>query len=651
MLHNPTQDFMNQADSTIPPANTQVVRETVESLAVAFILALLFKAFIAEAFVIPTGSMAPTLMGAHKDIRCEECNYQFQCGASVEFTDVGAKTRLAVVGAVCPLCRKPQPVNPNRDSNHVTFSGDRILVSKLAYIFAEPRRWDVIVFKWIGGARLNYIKRCIGLPNETVRIRDGDIFVQPSAAIGEAADAAAGSKRSGFEIARKPPHVINATAQLLSDTQYRPKKLLKAGLPSPWQPFPAKDSTWQIENTEAQWSASVQGLKAGETQWLRFYHRVIDPVAWKAVEETGAFPAPVSPQSFRLVTDFTGYNAGYIAREAPPAEGFDGAVRGLMDSQNKNSVADASFDGRSTLENDGLHWVGDLTAEIDIQIQSGADAISLLLVEAGVEHVCRIDLKTGVATATVLVKGQQVPAFESGGQLADKATATTSVRSGGRYRLRFANVDDSLVLWVNGKVVSWSPSDRLQTLAYLPLSERKPKTTPENPLDAAPVAIGLENGGAEVFRARVYRDLYYIAAGDGAQQLNDYPRVMSALMQSSSPENNDRYAAQNHNLTSNELSKKMSLSAMSRNAIMTNPNQWSNSQMFEDRRTVDFRLQPDQYFPMGDNSSASSDARSWREHHSPERLMIGRAVMVFWPHYWNAPVRFLPNVQRMGLIR
>ena len=37
------------------------VRETVESIVVAVMLALLFRAYEAEAFVIPTGSMAPTL--------------------------------------------------------------------------------------------------------------------------------------------------------------------------------------------------------------------------------------------------------------------------------------------------------------------------------------------------------------------------------------------------------------------------------------------------------------------------------------------------------------------------------------------------------------------------------------------------------------
>ncbi|MCA9116417.1 MAG: S26 family signal peptidase, partial [Planctomycetaceae bacterium] len=59
-------------------------RETVESIVIAFILAFLFRTFEAEAFVIPTGSMAPTLMGRHKDIRCEECGFWYQVGASTE---------------------------------------------------------------------------------------------------------------------------------------------------------------------------------------------------------------------------------------------------------------------------------------------------------------------------------------------------------------------------------------------------------------------------------------------------------------------------------------------------------------------------------------------------------------------------------------
>ena len=93
----------------------------------------------------------------------------------------------------------------------------------------------------------------------------------------------------------------------------------------------------------------------------------------------------------------------------------------------------------------------------------------------------------------------------------------------------------------------------------------------------------------------------------------------------------------------------MSQAGLNRNALLTNATLWADSEMGQSRQTVEFAMQKDWYFPMGDNSSASSDARSWG--HAPEKLFIGRAVMVFWPHYGNAPVPFMPNVQRMSLIR
>ncbi|MFN0195690.1 MAG: signal peptidase I, partial [Planctomycetaceae bacterium] len=48
-------------DMDDPVTNNEGIRETIESVVVAFILAFLFRAFEAEAFVIPTGSMAPPL--------------------------------------------------------------------------------------------------------------------------------------------------------------------------------------------------------------------------------------------------------------------------------------------------------------------------------------------------------------------------------------------------------------------------------------------------------------------------------------------------------------------------------------------------------------------------------------------------------------
>src|SRR5438128_1383250 len=60
-----------------PRGKSGGVKDTVESIIVAFILAFIFRAFVVEAFVIPTGSMAPTLLGAHMRFRCEDCGYEF----------------------------------------------------------------------------------------------------------------------------------------------------------------------------------------------------------------------------------------------------------------------------------------------------------------------------------------------------------------------------------------------------------------------------------------------------------------------------------------------------------------------------------------------------------------------------------------------
>src|SRR5947207_11347423 len=73
------------ADSTAPAktvtdaqaSSDGNIKETIESILIAFILAFIFRAFVVEAFVIPTGSMAPTLMGAHMRFRCEDCGYQW----------------------------------------------------------------------------------------------------------------------------------------------------------------------------------------------------------------------------------------------------------------------------------------------------------------------------------------------------------------------------------------------------------------------------------------------------------------------------------------------------------------------------------------------------------------------------------------------
>src|SRR6185312_11414676 len=150
-------------------------RETVESVAMAVILALLFRGYVAEAFVIPTGSMAPTLVGRHKDIFCPKCGVQYQVSGSDEQREERI-TGDQVYSTTCPVCRYSHWLDPIRHPNEGSFSGDRIIVGKFSYDFSEPKRWDVIVFKFPGNAVQNYIKRLTGLPGERVRIVGGNLY-------------------------------------------------------------------------------------------------------------------------------------------------------------------------------------------------------------------------------------------------------------------------------------------------------------------------------------------------------------------------------------------------------------------------------------------------------------------------------------------
>ncbi|OGC24085.1 signal peptidase I [candidate division WOR-1 bacterium RIFOXYB2_FULL_42_35] len=92
-----------------------------ETVVVAFILALIIRAFFLQVFWIPSSSMEPTL-----DIK------------------------------------------------------DRIVVNKVAYHFRQPKRQEIIVFRQVapeGTPKRDLIKRLMGLPGETLIIKDGIVFV------------------------------------------------------------------------------------------------------------------------------------------------------------------------------------------------------------------------------------------------------------------------------------------------------------------------------------------------------------------------------------------------------------------------------------------------------------------------------------------
>ena len=272
------------------PALFEQIREVCESLAVALFLAFLFKTFEAEAYVIPTGSMAPTLLGRHKDVVCDECGFPFQVSASEEM-DGAANVRSGrhVVAGTCPQCSYTkyfgdENPNPKQDVGAPSFAGDRILVSKLEFDQRDLERWDVSVFRSPADPNVNFIKRIVGLPNERLRVQYGDLFVQPLSdaelaavdgtgktgkngkngaadvatgnganemtpdvdlsdafatgdaanGVGSESETAAAAAGAPFEIARKDWRYLRQILQTVCDADYSAPKLAALGWPEPW---------------------------------------------------------------------------------------------------------------------------------------------------------------------------------------------------------------------------------------------------------------------------------------------------------------------------------------------------------------------------------------------------------------------------------
>ena len=177
------------------------IRDTVESIWIAIVLAFVLRAFMIEAFVIPTGSMAPRLMGEHYDLVCSSCGYEFAFGVADKNVDRSQKQVPPDVR--CPNCDS-RTVDPGFANG-----GDRVLVLKYLYQFRPPQPWDVVVFKNPQNNRENYIKRLIGVPGETIEIVHGDVFFKSG-------------DDQPWQIRRKSPRAQETMWQIIYDNDYQP---------------------------------------------------------------------------------------------------------------------------------------------------------------------------------------------------------------------------------------------------------------------------------------------------------------------------------------------------------------------------------------------------------------------------------------------
>jgi len=119
---------------SIEPKNKSVFREYFEAIFIAILLALFIRTFIVQAFKIPSGSMLPTLLiGDHLLVN------KFTYGVKVPFT------------------------------------------GKTLVPFKTPEQGDVVVFRFPKDRSVDYIKRVIGTPGDTVEIKNKKVFVNGGA--------------------------------------------------------------------------------------------------------------------------------------------------------------------------------------------------------------------------------------------------------------------------------------------------------------------------------------------------------------------------------------------------------------------------------------------------------------------------------------
>ena len=559
----PAPKVATPASAGRPAADAQKPREgyrdTVEAIAIAFIAALLIRGLEVEPFVIPTGSMAPTLMGRHKEVTCPQCGFVYAVNASeeVEGLPVSSLSSRRVASGICGNCRYQAKL-----IDEPSFKGDRILVMKFPYDLpslpgsSEPKRWDVVVFRYPEEPETSYIKRLVGLPGETLRVWYGDVFIKPPGG-------------HSFKIERKPLEHQRAMQVVVYDDAYRAKALEKR---PEWQRWAsAVPGAWSEE------SAGTYSAAAGDA-WseLRYRHLVPDPGQWREIEagETpGREPKPT------LITDFQSYNTN-------------------LNADNSDLSGEVSRDQEGAWLQP--HWVGDLTVSARVDAEAATGSIRLDLIEGGVTNRCEIDLATG--TAEVSHGGSKLGSFP------------TAVKGPGRHDVEFANVDNRLTLWVDGRPAFG------EGVAYEDDPVHHAEPTAE---DLTPVRIGVKGGKVRVSGLVLKRDIYYTLNPGAIDYGNPWdPRIPR---------------------TPAELSALLGDPAR---VAALGPLNWS-----------DYPIGKDRFFMMGDNSPRSKDSRGWgqadkyvpadpdrgepqrgwdpsgRERWEvPRSLLTGKAFCVYWPH-------------------
>ncbi len=247
------------------------------SLIMSFVLAMTARGFIIEGFVIPTGSMAPTLMGQHVRWTSPQTGWSYAIDANgymgrwqlaaQELSKLNGRLsaikdpaqrkqvrnrdlKRALIARWDPMFGLDRPVErtPPEQTQPRPSNGDRVIVLKSLYPLSAPERFNVVVFKNPTdpvGPTQNFIKRLVGLPEEQVAVVDGDVFT----------GALEGSAET-LRVVRKPEFVQRAVWQPVYNSSLVPTDLSRweeSSQISWWgAPFVPRSGDWTI-GTDRTW--------------------------------------------------------------------------------------------------------------------------------------------------------------------------------------------------------------------------------------------------------------------------------------------------------------------------------------------------------------------------------------------------------------
>ena len=172
-----------------------------------------------------------------------------------------------------PIHGRLAPNNP-QDQSYPSYDGDRILVAKFPYEFANPKRWDIIVFKYPDDATMNYIKRLVGLPGETIRIHDGDLWIRNRANRRAILRSPASRRKNCWPCSSPSTTTIWRRRSRAPCTGRLVGR--RAGSETFVDHARTRTRTFRFE---------IEGSAKGEA-WIRYRHRVPTPEQWQRIATT-----------------------------------------------------------------------------------------------------------------------------------------------------------------------------------------------------------------------------------------------------------------------------------------------------------------------------------------------------------------------------